>query len=152
MIEQIAPAKLIATRDRGVQMQIVKTLSRYFCGICFVVAGLLHFVAPNFYLKIMPQYLPWHLELVYASGVAEIVLGAMLIFRRLQVLAAWGLILLLIAVFPANIYVYQHQEIMPDVSPVAHLLRLPLQGVFIAWVFWYTRRDRPPAAEANPAT
>jgi uncharacterized membrane protein len=132
-------------------MRILKTLSRYLFATFFVGAGLMHFANPDFYLKIMPPYIPWHLELVYASGVAEILLGAMLMFNNLQRIAGWGLILLLIAVFPANIYVYQHQaELFPNVSPPLQLLRLPLQGLLILWAFWYTRPARPRANEAPP--
>ena len=53
-------------------------------------------------------------------------------------MAAWGIVALLIAVFPANVYLYQHQDILPA-SPSVHLLRLPLQGVFILWAYWHTR-------------
>jgi uncharacterized membrane protein len=126
-------------------MRWFKTISRFIFGLLFVLAGVLHFVHPGFYLKIMPPYLPLHLELVYLSGVFEIVLGALLLFRRWARLAGWGLILLLIAVFPANIYAYQHQDILP-MSPTAHFLRLPLQAVLILWAYWYTRPD-PPAPE-----
>jgi uncharacterized membrane protein len=80
---------------------------------------------------------------VYVSGVFEIALGAMLLVRKWARLAGWGLIFLLIAVFPANIYVYQHQDLFPGLSPVLHLMRLPLQGVLILWAYWYTRPDRP---------
>jgi uncharacterized membrane protein len=129
-------------KRRGIAMKLAKTISRYVFGLLFVGAGVNHFVNPGFYLKIMPPYLPLHLELVYLSGVFEIVLGALLLFRRWARLAAWGLILLLIAVFPANIYAYQHQDILP-MSPTAHLLRLPLQAVLILWAYWYTRPDSP---------
>ena len=133
-------------------MRLFKTLLRYVFAMIFVGAGFLHFVIPDVYMKIMPPYLPGHLTLVYVSGVAEILLGAMLMFSDLQKLAGWGLILLLIAIFPANIYLYQHQDLAPNVSPLLHLLRLPLQGVLILWAFWYTRPDRPPAARPNPAS
>jgi uncharacterized membrane protein len=83
------------------------------------------------------------------SGVAEIVLGAMLMFSDLARIAGWGLILLLIAVFPANVYVYQHQDLIPA-SPTLQLLRLPLQGVLIVWAFWYTRPGRWRVEQANP--
>ncbi len=122
-------------------MQTVKTVSRYIFAIFFIGAGVLHFVKPGFYLKIMPPYLPLHLELVYLSGVCEIGLGAMLLVRRLAPLAGWGLILLLVAIFPANIYAYQHQDLVPA-TPMLHLLRLPLQAVLILWAYWYTRPDR----------
>ena len=132
-------------------MNTIKTVTRFIFGNFFIGAGLWHFAHPEFYLKIMPPYLPWHLALVYVSGVFEFVLGEMLLFRPTMRLAAWGLILLLIAVFPANIYVYQHQEVVPA-PPIVHLLRLPLQGVLIVWAFWYTRPERRPASRANDAS
>jgi uncharacterized membrane protein len=108
-------------------------------GVAFIVAGVLHFVRPDAYMKIMPPYLPWHLPLVIISGIAEIGLGALLLVPRFSPIAAWGLIALLIAIFPANLYLYQHQEILPA-SPTLHLLRLPLQGVLILWAWVYTTR------------
>ena len=116
----------------------IKTASKYLLAIFMVGAGTMHFVKPDFYVKIMPPYLPWHLELVYLSGFCEIALGLLLLVPRLSCLAAWGIVALLIAVFPANIYVYQHQEVLPA-SPWLHLLRLPLQGVFLLWAYWHTR-------------
>lgn len=98
----------------------------------------MHFVRPDFYLKIMPPYLPWHRELVYLSGVFEAALGLLLLVPRYSRLAAWGVIALLIAVFPANLYLFQHQDLLPA-SPLVHLLRLPLQAVLILWAFWHTR-------------
>jgi len=133
-------------------MRIVKTVLRYLFAIFFIGAGILHFRNPDFYLKIMPPYIPWHQAMVDISGVAEIVLGAMLLFAKTQRLAGWGLILLLVAVFPANIYVYQHQELFPGVPPIAHLLRLPLQGLFILWAYWYTRPERPVGTAVQPAS
>jgi uncharacterized membrane protein len=105
----------------------------------FIIAGVGHFVATDFFLKIMPPYLPLHLPIVLISGVIEIVCGTLLLNPRYSRLAAWGIIALLIAVFPANIYVYQHREMFP-LPWIVHLLRLPLQGVLILWAFAYTRR------------
>jgi uncharacterized membrane protein len=123
-------------------MAIVKAILKYLMGAFYVGAGVLHFVIPDFYLKIMPPYLPWHKFLVDLSGVCEIALGILVMIPRTTRLAAWGIISLLIAVFPANIYVYQNQhELFPDASPVLHLVRLPLQGVAILWAWWYTRPE-----------
>jgi uncharacterized membrane protein len=130
-------------------MRLTKTVSRYVLAAFFVGAGITHFRDPEFYLKIVPPYLPWHHAIVTVSGAAEILLGSMLMFNDSARMAAWGLILLLIAIFPANIYVYQHQELIPG-PPLLHLLRLPAQGLLIAWAFWYTRRDRPRIAGATP--
>ena len=119
-------------------MSRVKTASKLILGIFMVGAGAMHFVNPDFYLKIMPPYLPLHRELVYLSGACEIVLGVLLLIPRFSQLAAWGIIALLIAVFPANIHVYQNQDVLSAPS-MFHLLRLPLQGVLILWVYWHTR-------------
>jgi uncharacterized membrane protein len=120
-------------------MITVKTVLKYVQGAFYVVAGMNHFINPGFYLKIMPPYLSWHEFLVFISGIFEVLLGVLLVIPRTTRLAAWGLIALLIAIFPANIYVYQHQDVFPDVSPTFHLVRLPLQAVFILWAWWYTR-------------
>lgn len=99
----------------------------------------MHFINPDFFLKIMPPYVPLHLELVYLSGLCEIGLGVLLFIPQFSRFAAWGIIALLIAVFPANIYVYQHQEIVPA-SPTIHLVRLLFQGVLILIAYWHTGR------------
>jgi uncharacterized membrane protein len=111
---------------------------RWLLAALFVAAGIAHWVRPGVYLKIMPPYLPWPRALVYVSGVAEIALGALLLVPRTTHLAAWGLIALLIAVFPANVHMALHPELYPRISPVLLWLRLPLQGVLIAWVYAYT--------------
>jgi uncharacterized membrane protein len=116
-----------------------KLIGKCVFAVLFVLAGVGHFVAPDFYVKIMPPYLPYHRPLVLLSGVFEIALGVFLLVPRFSRLAAWGWISLLIAVFPANVYVYQHQEILPG-PPLVHLLRLPLQAVLILWAWVYTRR------------
>ena len=105
--------------------------------IFMIGAGTMHFLSPHFYLKIMPPYLPFHLELVYLSGFFEFTLGLLLLVPRCSRLAAWGIFALLIAVFPANIFLYQNQELLPA-SPMVHLLRLPLQALFLLWAYWHT--------------
>lgn len=119
-------------------MNRIKTTSKFVLAILMIFAGTMHFANPAFFLKIMPPYLPFHRELVVLSGAFEIVLGVLLLIPKLSRLAAWGIMALLIAVFPANIYLFQHQEILPA-SPTIHLLRLLLQGVLVLWAFWHTR-------------
>ena len=120
-------------------MRVLKTILKYLLCVFFVLAGLNHFINPAFYLKIMPPYLPLHHFLVYLSGFFEIALGIMVIINRFTRIAAWGLIALLIAVFPANLQMAINPELYPDINPIALWLRLPLQAVFIAWSYWYTR-------------
>lgn len=119
-------------------MPYIKTISKFVLAIFMIGAGTMHFVNPEFFLKIMPPYLPLHKELVLLSGVFEFLLGVLLLVPAFTRWAAWGIIALLIAVFPANIYIFQHQEVIPA-PPLVHLLRLPLQGVFILWAYWHTR-------------
>jgi uncharacterized membrane protein len=100
----------------------------------------------------MPDYIPQvlHRPAVVVSGIAEVLLGVLLLIPATSRLAAWGLIALLIAVFPANIYAFQHSEEIFGISPSAHFWRLPLQGVMIAWAYWYTRpAKREPGFGSN---
>lgn len=117
-------------------------LCYYLCGILYTLAGVNHFINPDFYLRIMPDYLPAHELLVALSGVAEIVLGLGLILRpksQLRIWSAWGLILLLIAVYPANIYSYTHLQELGDPRATVALIRLPFQFLFLWWAWVYTR-------------
>ncbi len=128
-------------------MRKLKAGLHWLLGIFLIGAGILHFVTPSFYLSIMPPYLPWHRELVFLSGVCEVILGILVLIPRFTVVAAWGIIALLIAVFPANIHMTLHPDLYPNVSPILLWLRLPLQGLFIAWAYWFTRK--PGAASAG---
>src|SRR5262245_19721896 len=111
---------------------------RVVLGLLFVVLGSLHFVIPDFYLKMMPPYLPWHLELVYLSGVFEIAGGLGLLVPPLRRAAGWGLIALLVAVFPANIQMFVDALDQQGwtLRTVGLLFRLPLQIPLILWVSW----------------
>ena len=119
-------------------MSHIKAASKYLLAMFMITAGIMHFANPAFFLKIMPPHLPLHKELVLVSGIFEVLLGVLLLVPRSSRMAAWGIVALLIAVFPANLYLYQHQDILLA-SPIIHLLRLPLQGVFILWAYWHTR-------------
>jgi len=133
-------------------MPILKTILKFIFASFFIFAGITHFTREPFFLKLMPDYVPadLHLPAVHLSGVFEIVLGLLLLIPKTTRLAGWGLIALLVAVFPANIYAYQHQEeIFPGSDPTLQLIRLPLQALLIAWAYWYTR-DGKPKAETTP--
>ena len=127
-------------------LSLVASIGKWTFAALFIAAGIGHFVAPDAYMRIMPPYLPFHRPLVLLSGAIELILGVLLLIPRFTRVAAWGLIVLLIAIFPANIYLFQHQEILPG-PPIVHLLRLPMQGVLILWAFAYTRR-RPLPSDA----
>lgn len=119
----------------------LKLILKYVLGVFFVLAGLYHFINPDYYLTIMPPYLPWHLFLVYLSGFFEIVLGGLLLVTKFMRIAAWGMIALLVAVFPANLHMAVNPHLYPDINPVDLWIRLPLQAVLAAWAYWHTRGD-----------
>ena len=121
-------------------MPIVRKILLYAQSVFYISAGVNHFRNPGFYVAMMPPYLPWPSALHLTAGGAEIVLGLLLLSSRTRVLAAWGLIALLVAVFPANLHLALHPEILPGVSPTAHWIRLPFQIVFIAWAYLFTRK------------
>ena len=111
--------------------------------IFYIGAGILHFTNTQFYLKIMPPYIPYHLAMVYISGAAEIAGGLGLLVPVVRRQAAWGLVALLIAVFPANLYMAtNHIQVTSTPTPPALAWgRLPLQVLFIIWVLWCTKPD-----------
>ena len=108
----------------------------------YLLAGVMHFVNAGFFIRIVPDYLPWHAGLVYVSGVCEIVLGLLVLLPATRVFAAWGIMALLIAVFPANVNMLVHRIPLQEGVPpnvLALWIRLPFQGVLIALAWWYTR-------------
>ena len=116
----------------------VRKWLRALTAILFLVTGALHFVNTDLYLKIMPPYIPWHPAMVYVSGVAEMAGGIGLLAPTLRRAAGWGLVALLIAVFPANVYMAM-DRIQVTAQPIPQALlwaRLPLQAVLI-WLVMY---------------
>ena len=107
--------------------------------IFYISTGIKHFTNVGLFMNIMPPYLPYHKELVYLSGVFEIMLGIMLLFEKTRFLSGWGLILLLIAVFPANIYLAQTNGAAMNISPALAWGSLPFQAVFIAIAYWHSK-------------
>jgi len=103
----------------------------------YIAAGINHFINPAFYLKIIPPALPFHQWINWISGAAEIILGVALLFPYYQSLAAWGIIVLLIAIFPANVYHFMKGWRKKKMVLVL-ALRLPLQGVLIWWAYLFT--------------
>lgn len=120
---------------------MLKRISRYALGGLFILAGGNHFVNRALYLRIMPPYIPWPQFMVELSGACEIGLGAALLWPRFRRWAAWGLIALLGAVFPANLHMALHPEAFPEFKPALLWARLPFQAVFLAWSFWHTQPD-----------
>ena len=120
-------------------MHTFKLSMQWLLGLVFVLAGINHFRRPDFYVRIMPPYLPWHAEIVFLSGIVEVVLGVLLLLPRCTTFAAWGLVALLIAVSPVHVHMALNTSLYPELDPVLVWLRLPLQGVLIVWAFWFTR-------------
>ena len=116
----------------------VKLILQFVLALFMVAAGVNHFLKPRVYMHIMPPYLPRPRELVLISGMAEVLLGVLLLVPRTTQLAAWGLVALFVAVFPANLYMAQHPERFRKIPRALLWLRLPLQGVLILWALWYT--------------
>ncbi|MGA1938836.1 DoxX family protein [Arcobacter sp. YIC-310] len=121
--------------------KILYICSRFILGVLLVVAGVAHFMNPEFYLKAMPDYIPFHEFIVYASGVIEILLGILLVISKTSRQAAFAIIALFVAVFPANVNMYLNHEEFADMSETSLLIRLPIQLVLIAWAYIYTRKN-----------
>ncbi len=109
--------------------------------ILYVSAGILHFLKTGLYLRIMPPYIPWHLAMVRISGVCEVLGGLGLLFPVTRRPAAWGLVALLVAVFPANVYMAINpiETGTAGLSAAVRWGRLPLQPLLIAWVLWCSK-------------
>ncbi|NEP63727.1 MAG: DoxX family membrane protein [Symploca sp. SIO2G7] len=108
--------------------------------VCMIVAGIFHFVTPQPFIKIVPNFLPYPAAIVYISGIIEILLGIGLLVPLTRQLSAWGLVALLIAVYPANLnmaFNHIHIDGVPD-GWWFQAIRLPFQFVLVAWAYWYT--------------
>jgi len=117
----------------------MKTALRYFLSITMIATGILHFAAPANFVAIVPDWLPAHRALVAISGFFEVLGGVGLLVGRVRRAAAWGLVALFIAVFPANVNMAVNKIFLD--SPWILWGRLPFQIVLIAWAWWFTRPD-----------
>jgi len=135
----IAPQVSLQRRSRAYYAGLVVM------GIFYIVAGINHFTNTKFYLAVMPPYIPWPASFIYFSGVAEMLGGIGVfvpdgfVFPRTRAAAAWGIVVLLIAVSPVHINMCLHPERFPSIPLWVIWLRLPLQLVLIAWAWFYTR-------------
>ena len=122
-------------------LSTAQTVGLIFAAVFYFAAGTLHFLKPQPYLKIMPPYIPWHLPMVLITGTFEILGGVGLLVPLARRNAAWGLIALLIAVFPANIYMATNpiEAGAASIAPVLRWGRLPLQLLLVWWLLWCTR-------------
>ena len=116
-----------------------KKLVLFGLAVFFINAGVNHFINPDFYLSIMPPAFPLHPEAVYISGFFEVLGGVCVLIPRLRKIAGWGLVALLVAVYPANIYMAITPEAFPDIHVALLYVRLAFQFLFFYWAFSVTR-------------
>ena len=124
-------------------MKLFKIITIYIMSFAYTYVGIRHFIDPDFFLAIMPNYLTFHLELVYLSGLAEVILGLMLLSKKTRKTGAIGLIILLILVFPANIHLVKSElsQSILGVTKNQSIYRLPFQGLFILIAYWHSKNN-----------
>ena len=120
-------------------LPIIKSATVYIMGLFYIAAGVKHFQDPVWFIRIVPPILPFKMALVYISGFFEVFFGILLMIEKTRSIAGWGLILLLIAVYPANIYLALTNGAAMDTTPIIAWGRLPLQFVFIGLAYWHTK-------------
>ena len=123
-------------------MNKLKIVGMAFVFLWFMGGGVMHFISPEFFLAIMPPSLPYHEAAVAISGVFEIIGAVGLLFQRTRRMAGIGLFVLTLAVSPANIYMSLNPELFPDVSELALTLRLVIQLLLLACIWWSTAADK----------
>ncbi len=111
-------------------------------GLVFIGAGVTHLLLPKPFLAIVPDYLPASRALVRISGLAELAGGLGVLIPATRRPAAWGLAALLVAVFPANLWMAQHPERFSSIPPWVLWARLPLQIPLIAWAVFYAGPEK----------
>ena len=125
------------------KMKLFKEITIYIMSLLYVIVGVKHFTNTDFFVAIVPPVISWKEEAVLISGIIEIELGILILFNQTRKLAAWGIILLLIAVFPANIYLYL-SEIPRDIIGISKnqaLFRLPFQIPLMIIAYWHTKKN-----------
>ncbi|OYR40316.1 hypothetical protein DJ82_08045 [Halorubrum sp. Ib24] len=147
------------TDDRTGPLARRKRRLRRVMGTIYAVAGMTHFLAPDSFARAVPPEFPRPRALVYCSGIAELALGIGLQFDRTRRASAWGIVALLVAVFPANVYMATADvaaEFVPDrlagVSRAAAWARLPFQAVLVLWAWWHALPESEPEGDAEVET
>src|SRR4051794_7022520 len=115
----------------------MKDVSLYIMVVAYIIAGCFHFIQPKFYRRMMPKWIPWHMPVIYISGVCEIVLAVLLLHHTTRNVAARSLIVMLILIFPANVQMMLNFQRKKSPYLWITILRLPLQPVLIWWAWWY---------------
>tara|TARA_B110000444_G_scaffold126163_1_gene118600 strand:+ start:686 stop:1141 length:456 start_codon:yes stop_codon:yes gene_type:complete len=124
-------------------IKYIKLITVIVMSFLYIKIGIKHFIDPNYFLNIMPPYLPFRESMVYISGFFEIYFGFLLLFKQYRYYAGWGLFVLLFLVFPANIYLAYSVEaqILLGVTPMQAIIRLPFQLPLLLLAYWYTRES-----------
>ena len=123
-------------------MKKIKNISIIIMSFFYIYVGIQHFIDPSWFVHIMPPYLPFHYEAVYISGFFEIIFGILILVPKTRYVASWGLILLLISVYPANIYLAFNeapQQAIGISQFFASWIRLPIQFIFIGLAYWHSK-------------
>ena len=127
-------------------IKILRYLGLSIVFVWFMFGGITHFTDPDFFVAIMPPYLPWHLEIVYISGVLEVLFAAMLLLPKTRTLAGNLLIALTLAVTPANLHMWMNPHLFPDVEPLFLSIRLVVQVILLFVIWWSTREGAQPVS------
>lgn len=105
----------------------------------YVLAGLMHFIKPKMYLRIMPRYLPNHKLLVLLSGIAEVILGIALLFPKTKAFAIYGIITMLAIFLLVHFYMLSGEKASAGIPKWILILRIPLQFLLMYWAWIYLR-------------
>jgi len=120
-------------------MFTLKNMGLVLIFLWFMIGGIAHFTSTDFFVAIMPPYIGFHREIVYISGVFEILGAIGILIPALRQWAGNGLLLLVVCVSPANIHMWLHPELFPDVPPAFLSIRLVVQVALLALIWWCTR-------------
>ena len=121
----------------------LRYLTIYTLSVLYILIGIKHFTDPDFFISIIPENLPFPKSLVFISGFFEVLFGIMILFNKTRKVASWGLILLLISVFPANVYLYLSETAQQSlgVTKSQALIRMPFQIPLIIIAYWHSIED-----------
>jgi uncharacterized membrane protein len=133
-------------KTKGNALSALRVIGWTAVALLFFTSGLCHFLVPQFFLAIMPPYLPLHREAVYVSGAFELLGAFGLLLPGLRRAAGIGLLILAILVTPANVYMWQRADLFPDFSPTLLFWRLPAQALLLVLIYWSAIR---PVASAR---
>jgi len=130
---------MVQKMNNDVSFIKLKTLGQGFVFLWFFVGGIGHFTSTDFFVAIVPPWVPSPVWAVYISGVVEIVLALLVLLPRYRPWAGWGLIALTIAVTPANVHMLMNPELFPQAPQSVYMLRLIVQGFLLLLIWWSTK-------------